>query len=111
MLSFHRQTNVSLLQRYGSNAWRVHNYLLEADVVALEKEANILKERVIEVNRDRKNLQTGLGNEISALERKWTDLISNVLQIELANTAIQSEIQQLEEKEEEMSGMLAESTS
>lgn len=52
-----RQTNLALLQNYGPNAWRVHNYLLEATAKNLEKELEENKQRTVEVNRERKNGQ------------------------------------------------------
>jgi hypothetical protein len=87
----------------------VHNYLLEADATILEKKADQLKERVTEVNRSRKNFQTGLGERLTALERKWTDLISTVLQLELANGALEGEIEGLNAKEQELNAIVNES--
>lgn len=52
-----RQLNLSLLQTYGPNAWRVHNYLTEAAVVQYEKALERLQDQVTEVNRSRKNSQ------------------------------------------------------
>lgn len=52
-----RQTNLTLLQTYGPNAWRIHNYLLEATAKQTEKTLEDLKQLTIEVNRDRKNTQ------------------------------------------------------
>jgi len=52
-----RQTNLQLLQQYGPNAWKVHNYLLETDAKSTEVELETLKNRVTELNRDRKNSQ------------------------------------------------------
>jgi hypothetical protein len=52
-----RQTNLQLLQQYGPNAWKVHNYVLEADAKSMEIELETLKNRVTELNRDRKNSQ------------------------------------------------------
>jgi len=98
-----RASNVSLLQNYGANAWRVHNYLLEADAVLLEKQAEELKERVTDINRSRKNFQLKLGEQLTAQERKWTESISTILQLELANSALESEIEGLKEKERELS--------
>lgn len=53
----HRQSNIALLQNYGPNAWRVHNYLLEATSKNLDKSLEELKELTVEVNRYRKNFQ------------------------------------------------------
>lgn len=116
-----RQTNLTLLQTYGPNAWRIHNYLLESTAKQTEKALEELKELTVEVNRDRKNtqvcvkwccfhcaesdalyLQTRLGNQLNSLETRWTELISSVLQIEMANVALDAEVERLNKKETEL---------
>ena len=52
-----RHNNLALLQQYGNNAWRVHNYLLEADTKKAENLLEELKERTTGLNRERKNTQ------------------------------------------------------
>lgn len=52
-----RQTNLTLLQTYGPNAWRIHNYLLESTATQTERALEELKELTVEVNRDRRNTQ------------------------------------------------------
>jgi hypothetical protein len=52
-----RHNNLALLQQYGNNAWRVHNYLLEADAKKAEKLLEELKEETTSLNRERKNNQ------------------------------------------------------
>jgi hypothetical protein len=52
-----RHNNLALLQQYGNNAWRVHNYLLEADTKKAESLLEELKERTTSLNRERKNTQ------------------------------------------------------
>lgn len=49
--------NLALLQQYGSNAWRVHNFLMEQNAKNLEKAVEDLKQLTVEVNRERKNFQ------------------------------------------------------
>ncbi|KAI0815293.1 breast carcinoma amplified sequence 2 [Irpex lacteus] len=100
-----RQTNLALLQNYGSNAWRIHNYQLEHNAKLLEKTLEGLKQLTVEVNRDRKNFQTTTGAQLTSLETKWTELISNVLQIEMANVALEAEIDRLNKKEVELAGL------
>jgi len=51
------QTNLTLLQKYGANAWRLHNYLLESTAKKIETSLEALKQLTVEVNRDRKNNQ------------------------------------------------------
>lgn len=53
----HRHTNLALLQSYGNNAWKINNYLLENSATRLEKAVEELKERTVQVNRERKNAQ------------------------------------------------------
>lgn len=46
--------------------------------------------------------QTQLGNQLNTLETRWTELISSVLQIEMANVALDAEIERLNKKEAEL---------
>ena len=50
---------MALIQTYGSNAWRIHNYLLESTAKQAEKALEDLKQLTVEVNRERKNAQVG----------------------------------------------------
>jgi Breast carcinoma amplified sequence 2 (BCAS2) len=52
-----RQTNATLLQNYGSNAFRIQNYLLEATTKQVETISENLKQATVDVNRERKNDQ------------------------------------------------------
>ncbi|KZP32221.1 breast carcinoma amplified sequence 2 [Athelia psychrophila] len=97
-----RHTNLALLQTYGPNAWRIHNYLLEEIAKQTEKALEELKQLTEDVNRDRKNTQTQLGAQLTSLETRWTELISSVLQIELANVALDAEIERLNKKEADL---------
>lgn len=97
-----RQTNLSLLQMYGANSWKVHNFLLEEDAKALEKSLEALKEQSTEINRSRKNAQTAAGAQLTALENKWTELISRNLQISLANLTLEAEIESLRTQDAEL---------
>ena len=99
----------------------MHNYLLEATAKNLEKALEDLRALTVEVNRDRKNSQVGfiaraharspnspqtrIGNQLTSLETRWTELISSVLQIEMANVALESEIDTLTKKEAELAAM------
>ncbi|KAF4605467.1 hypothetical protein EYR40_004251 [Pleurotus pulmonarius] len=100
-----RQSNATLLQTYGSNAWRIHNYLLEANSQQIEKALEDLKQLTVDLNRERKNSQTRLGAQLTALETRWTELISNILQIEMANVALDIDIDRLNKKEAELAAM------
>jgi len=102
-----RNTNGTLLQQYGANAWKVYNYRLEMVGKHVEKLTEEMNERIAEVNRLRKNSQLTAGRELTALEQKWTELISSVLQIEVANAALEGEIIQLTQREAELESLIA----
>ncbi|KAB5593033.1 Pre-mRNA-splicing factor [Ceratobasidium theobromae] len=98
-----RQINLSLLQTYGANSWKVHNFLLEEDAKVVEKMVEALKEQNTEINRSRKNAQLAAGAQLTALENKWTELISRNLQISLANLTLEAEVEALRRQDAEMS--------
>ncbi|OAX44862.1 breast carcinoma amplified sequence 2, partial [Rhizopogon vinicolor AM-OR11-026] len=100
-----RHTNLALLQTYGPNAWRTHNYLLEETAKQAEKALEELKQRTTDINRERKNSQTRIGNQLTSLEKKWTELISSILQIEMANVALDAEVDRLNKREAELASM------
>ncbi|KIM67078.1 hypothetical protein SCLCIDRAFT_1210555 [Scleroderma citrinum Foug A] len=99
-----RHTNLALLQTYGSNAWRIHNYRLEEAAKQAERALEELKERTTELNRERKNSQTRYGTQLTALETRWTELLSSILQIEMANVALDAEVKRLYAVEAQLSG-------
>jgi len=48
-------------------------------------------------------VQDKLGRQLTALETRWTELISSVLQIEMANVALEAELARLEQQAAQMS--------
>ena len=46
--------------------------------------------------------QTKIGAQLTSLETRWTELISSILQIEMANVALDAEIDRLNKKEAEL---------
>lgn len=46
--------------------------------------------------------QDRIGKQLTLLETRWTELISSVLQIEMANVALDAEIERLNQKEAEL---------
>lgn len=52
-------------------------------------------------------IQLAVGKQLTTLEQKWTDLISSVLQIEVANGALEAEIATLAQREAELEQALA----
>ena len=50
--------------------------------------------------------QTHVGTQLTTLETRWTELISSVLQIEMANIALDVEIDRLNRREAELAEQL-----
>lgn len=43
-----------------------------------------------------------MGKQLTALETRWTELISSVLQIEMANVALDAEVERVNQREAEL---------
>jgi hypothetical protein len=48
-----------------------------------------------------------VGKQLTGLEQKWTELISSVIQIEIANSALEAEIAMLGQREAELEQMVS----
>ncbi|KAG1867797.1 hypothetical protein DFJ58DRAFT_767906, partial [Suillus subalutaceus] len=81
-----RHTNLALLQTYGPNAWRIHNYLLEATAKQAETALEELKQRHHKMLTE--NART-----------------LSILQIEMANVALDAEVDRLNKKEAELASI------
>lgn len=87
--------NLELLQKYGANAWRVHNYQLETDLANIKKNTEYLRNQILEINRERKNDQTQAAATLASLENQWSDLITQNLQVDIACAALENEVEEL----------------
>lgn len=94
--------NLELLQKYGANAWRVHNYQLEQDLATIKKNTEQLRQQILEINRERKADQTQAAASLQSLENKWSDLISQNLQLEIACAALENEVEELRRYKQSM---------
>ncbi|KAI8098467.1 Pre-mRNA-splicing factor SPF27 [Halteromyces radiatus] len=94
--------NLELLQKYGANAWRVHNYQLEADLKQIQQETEDYRNQINQINRERKADQMKAAETLQALENKWSDLISQNLQVEIGCAALESEVEELRQYRQKM---------
>lgn len=95
-----RNTNAHLQSTYGPNAWLIRNYQLEGEAKEIEQEVAQWTERVTEVNRARRVYQEEKGRHLAALETRWQDLVTGTVQLEMANVALQGEVDALARKAE-----------
>ncbi|KAI8138923.1 Pre-mRNA-splicing factor SPF27 [Fennellomyces sp. T-0311] len=87
--------NLELLAKFGPNAWRVHNYQLEAELKQLQQTTSEYRDAVLKINRERKSDQTQAGGSLRSLENKWSDLITQNLQVDIAVSSLQQEVEEL----------------
>lgn len=72
-----RNANASLLSAYAPNHWLIRNFQLEAEAKELEKEVEAWKEKVTDVNRNRRLYQVRRGicasepTEIKLIPDAW----------------------------------------
>src|SRR6266516_400090 len=66
-----RSTNLSLLEKFGKNAWLIGNSQLEDVLRALEKEMAQVKDQIDHTNLARKSVQESVSGEIATLEQSW----------------------------------------
>jgi pre-mRNA-splicing factor SPF27 len=52
--------NLELLQKFGNNAWRLHNYQVEGQVEIVKRVLEAEKSKVIECNQARKAMQASM---------------------------------------------------
>jgi pre-mRNA-splicing factor SPF27 len=62
-----RILNLELLLKYGPNAWRSQNQLLDATAKGLQQQLSGLKDRVNTTNRERKLQQEAAGALLAAV--------------------------------------------
>ncbi|CAO1613846.1 unnamed protein product [Jaminaea pallidilutea] len=102
-----RLLNLELLKRYGANSWRLHNYQQENALAQYCKAQEALAAKTTSLNRRRRQQQSEAGQHLTNLERKWTELISRGLQLEVANITAEHEVQALEMEEQDLAAQLA----
>lgn len=98
-----RVLNLELVQKFGGNAWNIHNYQLEYDVSLLRKAVDEKKAEIMELNKLRKRDQMDVSESLQRLEAKWAEMISSTLQVEVASASLQAELAQLKAYEVQLS--------
>ncbi|GAA6000702.1 hypothetical protein JCM10207_004615 [Rhodosporidiobolus poonsookiae] len=102
-----RTLNGQLLSQLGANAWRVQNFALENTIQRIENEGEGVRGVVEDVNRRRKVDQEKGGETLNRLEKRWTDLVSGTLQLEIGCSALEEELYSLQSRHSELKQRLA----
>lgn len=83
-----RTLNGTLLNQLGGNAWRVQNFAMENTVEKVNGEGEEIRKVVEDVNRDRKRKQEKGGETLTRMEKRWTELVSGNMQLEIGCIAL-----------------------
>ncbi|KAF9115920.1 hypothetical protein BGX27_005802 [Mortierella sp. AM989] len=98
-----RIMNLELVQKFGGNAWNIHNYQMEYELSLLRKAVDEKKAEVTELNKLRKRDQLEAAESLQRLEAKWAEMISSTLQVEVASASLEAELEQLKVYEANLS--------
>jgi pre-mRNA-splicing factor SPF27 len=87
-----RNTNLSLLETYGKNAWLIGNAQLEKILKDLETDLLDRKRQVEQLEQERLYEQETAKGEMEALEQSWKKGIRGIVEVELATEGLRMEI-------------------
>ncbi|KAK4698330.1 pre-mRNA-splicing factor SPF27, partial [Phenoliferia sp. Uapishka_3] len=90
----------------GANAWKIQNFSLENTVEKLDKEGEEVRKQVETVNRDRKRSQEKGGEVLTRMEKRWTELVSGNMQLEIGCMAMEHEVMMLHARHAELKARL-----
>ncbi|KAK7525952.1 Pre-mRNA-splicing factor SPF27 [Phyllosticta citriasiana] len=87
-----RLTNLSLLEKFGKNAWLVSNAQLEAELRAVEAELAAAKADVEAVEAARRDAQARVKGEVEILGATWREGVARVVRTEAAVEGLRREM-------------------
>lgn len=83
------------MMNYGCEAWKSYLEVLVQLVGQAQKQMQVLRKMIQEVNWQRKSMQTQGGDKLRALEAQWVGLVSKNYEIEQACVHLEDEIQKI----------------
>lgn len=90
-----RICNLELMMEYGCEAWKSYLEVLVQLVGQGQKQLQVLRKMIQEINWQRKSMQTQGGDKLRALEAQWVGLVSKNYEIEQACVHLEEEIQKI----------------
>ena len=77
---------------FGCESWKTHLEVLVHLLNDAQKQVQVLKKEIQEINWQRKSMQTQGGEKLRALEAQWVGLVSKNYEIEQACVHLEEEI-------------------
>lgn len=85
------QTNLSLMEVYGKNAWLIGNNSLEEELRALERDVEAAKVDREALEHERRTEQTGVSEELKSLEDGWRRGVGRLIETQAAGERLRLE--------------------
>lgn len=93
-----RITNLNLMNKYGPEAWKVYNTILNQLLTSAKEQLQDIKKLIQEINWQRKSAQTTAGEKLKSLESKWVQLVSKNYEIERTCVQLEAEVNRLKDE-------------
>ncbi|KAJ3324516.1 Pre-mRNA-splicing factor SPF27 [Blyttiomyces sp. JEL0837] len=94
-----RLVNLELMNKFGANAWLLHNFQLEAIIKLMKEELTHQKTYLQNLNKERKTEQLRVGLVLQELESRWGQAIDRSLRVDVACQMLEDEIARLQSNE------------
>ncbi|XP_055328197.1 pre-mRNA-splicing factor SPF27-like [Paramacrobiotus metropolitanus] len=91
-----RLTNLQLQAEYGAEIWRRYIPTVERQLKQIESELRDTRNRIQEINWERKNKQLQAGEKLSYLETSWVNLVAKNYEIEKVCLELEERISEWE---------------
>ena len=93
-----RITNLNLMNKYGTEAWKVYNTILNQLLTSAKEQLQEIKKQIQEINWQRKSAQTTAGEKLKSLEANWVQLVSKNYEIERTCLQLEMETNRLKDE-------------
>ncbi|BFZ57455.1 hypothetical protein PYCC9005_004507 [Savitreella phatthalungensis] len=94
-----RHANLAVLDRVGQDAWATAVHADELALAAVEADIRKVRKRTDAVNGARKrHQQEHIGQELAQLESEWKQLVSDNIEIAVANAVLEQEVHELQNR-------------
>lgn len=87
-----RQINLGLLETYGKNAWLIGNGQLEDLLRDLERELEMARIELEQVQQERRTAQGNVAGEMQSLEDTWRQGVGRMIEAQAAGERLKQEI-------------------
>nr|POE56228.1 pre-mrna-splicing factor spf27 [Quercus suber] len=87
-----REVNLGLLERYGKNAWLIGNSGLEDVLRDVERELEVAKREVEDLEQTRRRTQQDASGELRSLEESWRTGVGRMIETQAAAEGLRQQI-------------------